>query len=331
MRISSIGYYLPEHVVTNDELLQMINTNSKTDTDLNNLKKKLLINQAQTRHFKSPSESSLDMAEKAAWRCLEKAEVSGAEIDLIVYTAMERLHVEPPMSVLLQHRLGARNANAFDLSNACLGFLNAMELANLYIESGRYQNILVVGAETGSQWIPWENFASGDKDTTGFSALTVSDAAAAMLLQPGGAERNFKVFQFKTFGEYNDLCQIKIGKGPDDLKLIVKSKKLAMVAMEIMSVFIPKFLHLAKEFLGKLDIWFLHQVTGDFRKFCGDLEDELYNITYRSFSRVGNTGSISIPVGMALAEENKVLKRGDYVATIVGASGFSYGGTFFVY
>lgn len=329
MKISSISYYLPDHVVSNDELLQLIITNSKANVDVEALKKKLLLNKAETRYFKASNETSLDMAEKAVKRCLEKANLKIDDVDLIIFTSMERMYIEPPMGVLLQSRLGAK-AHAYDISNACLGFLNAMELAKLYMDANKYHNILIVSAEIGSQWIPWDKF-SIDKDLTGFSALTVSDAAVAMLLQPGGAEQNFKVFDFKTFGEYNDLCQIKIGKDQNSLKLLVKSKKLAMIAVELMSSFIPCFLHKSKDFLGKLDIWFLHQVTGEPKKFCGALEDDLYNISYHTFSKVGNTGTASIPLGMALAEEKSLLKRGDKVALIVGASGFSYGGTCFIY
>ncbi|MCL6588836.1 MAG: hypothetical protein K6U80_02680 [Firmicutes bacterium] len=329
MKISSISYYLPEHEVTNDELLRLIIANSKTAVDVDALKKKLLLNKAKTRYFKAPDETSLDMAETAVKRCLEKADLKAEEVDLLLFTSMERMYIEPPMSVLLQNRLRTK-ANAFDVTNACLGFLNAMELANLYIEAQKYRNILIVSAEIGSQWIPWDKF-SIDKELTGFSALTVSDAAVAMLLQPGGAEQNFKIFDFKTFGEYNDLCQIKVGKDQDSLKLLVKSKKLAMVAIELMSDFIPQFLHKSQEYLGTLDMWFLHQVTGDPKKFCGALEDELYNLSYHTFSEVGNTGSASIPLGMALAEEKNLLKRGDKIALIVGASGFSYGGTCFIY
>jgi len=329
MRVGAIGYYLPEEV-TNDELLARVAAGSGPGVDLKRLERKLILNEAETRCFIGQEETAVDMAEKAARRCLERSGCQAQDIDLILYAGMKREYVEPAMSVLLQDRLGAKNANAFDLSNACLGFLNAMEVAKLYIDSGRYQKILVVSAETGSEWIPWDKF-TGESEMAGFSALTVSDAAAAMLLEEGGDEKSFGLFEFKTFGEYHDLCQIRIGKGGDDLKLLVESRQLAITAIEILSEFIPRFLHKAIEHSGGLDIWFPHQVTGNPKRFFGKLEDELHDICYNSFSKVGNTGSLSIPLGMALAEEEGALKRGDKVALIVGASGFSYGGACLVY
>jgi 3-oxoacyl-[acyl-carrier-protein] synthase III len=152
-----------------------------------------------------------------------------------------------------------------------------------------------------------------------------------MLLQSKESTNNFKKFSFKTFGQYNDLCRIKIGKELNDLKLMVKSKQLAITAVEIMSELIPSFIYTAEKILGKIDIIFLHQITGEPRKYCGKLREELYEKCYNSFSAVGNTGSISIPLGMALAEEEGRLNRGDLVAAIVGASGFSFGGSAFIY
>lgn len=331
MIIESIGYYLPEHLVSNDELLDLIGKYGGKNVDLERLKKKLQINQAETRYFKSQDETGIDMSVKAAQKCLQNANFHPRDLDLILYVGMLRDYVEPAMSVILQDILGAVKANAFDISNACMGFLYGMEVASHYIESGTYRNILIVGAEDGSERIPWHIFSSIKESFTSFSALTVSDAAAAMLLQDKKSMHSFKTFCFKTFGQHNDLCRIKIGKENDDLKLMVKSKLLAITAVGILSELIPSFLYQAEDILGEIDIIFLHQVTGDPKNFCGKLRRDLYEKCYNSFSKVGNTGTISIPIGMAFAEEEGKLKRGDRVAAIVGASGFSFGGTAFVY
>ena len=234
------------------------------------------------------------------------------------------------MSVILHRRLGAVNANAFDVSNACNSFMNMIEIAHNFIELGKYRNILLVGTELGSDWIPWESFGN-DKQAMGFSALTVSDGAAAMILSEDKSNKNFKLFNFETYSQHHELCQIKIGKRAEDLKLIVQSRQLAMAAMDILPKYVPRFVNAACEYLGGLDILFLHQVTGVLRKLCGSLSDELYAKAYNTFSTLGNTGSISVPLAMALAEEEGKLKRGDRVAAVVGASGLSCGGTAFIY
>lgn len=329
MSIGSIGYYLPEQVVTNDDLVGLTRTYGGPNVDIEGLKKKLLLNKADQRYFKRPDETGFEMALIATKRCLEKVNFHPKDLDLILYAGMLRDYVEPAMGILLQDSLGAINANAFDMTNACNGFLNAMEVASLYIKTGKYRKILIVGAEDGSERIPWQMF-NNVEHFTGFSALTVSDAAAAMLLQSCDSGINFQTFDFKTYGQYNDLCRIKIGKEENDLKIMVKSKELVKTAMEIMTEFAPFFIQKAEKAMGKFDIWFGHQVTGDPKKFY-KLPEEMYEKTYNSFSKVGNTGSVSLPIGMALAEEEGRLKRGDHVVLIVGASGFSVGGTFFIY
>lgn len=331
MSIVSLGYYLPERKVSNEDLLELVAKYGVNTVDLEGLKKKLLVNKAKTRHFKSHDETGIDMSVKAALKCMRSVNFQSKDLDLIIYAGMLRDYVEPGMSVILQNRLGAEKANAFDISNACMGFLYGMDVAFHYFESGTCRNILIVGAEDGSERIPWHLFNSEKEGLKGFSALTVSDAAAAMLLQYTAPDNNFKTFHFKTFGQYHDLCRIKIGKEIDDLKLMVKSKQLAMTAIDILSELIPSFLYSAEELLEEIDVVFLHQVTGDPKNFCGKLRRDLYEKCYNSFSRVGNTGSISIPLGMALAEEEGKLKRGHHVAAVIGASGFSFGGTAFVY
>jgi 3-oxoacyl-[acyl-carrier-protein] synthase III len=328
--IASLGYYLPEHQVTNDELLEMVKVKSNQAINIEKLRERLLLNKAETRYFKNPSETGADMAFQAAQKCLAQINFDPSGLDCILYVGMLRDYVEPAMAVILQDSLQAKNAHAFDLANACNSFLNGMEIAEMYIRTGKYRNILIAGAEDGSQRIPWHLF-NEDPASAGFSALTVSDGAAAMLLRQDNGHSGFTDFVFKTYGQYHDLCRIKIGKAQDDLKVLVKSRKLAMTAMGILPKFVTEFMESTQNRLGKIDIWFFHQVTGTPRKFWGNLKDELANKAYNTFTEVGNTGSISIPLGMALAERDGRLNRGDCVAVIVGASGFSCGATAFVY
>lgn len=330
MSIASIGYYLPDNAVTNDHLLELVATNGGNREKIADLKRKLLLNKADVRYFKHPEQGGVEMAEEAARRCLAKAGFPAEELDLILYVGMLREYVEPAMSIILQARLKAAKAHAFDISNACNGFINGLELADLYIASGKFKHILIVGAENGSERIPWHHMSS-DERAGGFSALTIADGAAAMLLRADANHPGFTEFDFITYGQYHDLCLIKIGKESDDLKIMVKSKRLAMTALKILPEYIESYLHKARRTLGKIDIWFPHQVTGDPSKFFEKLDEDLNRKVYNTFDKVGNTGSISIPLGMALAEEAGRLKRGDCVAAVVGASGFSCGATSFVY
>lgn len=328
--IAGIGYYLPENRVSNEDLLKLLKEKGGEGVDTDRLAKKLTINKAEYRHFKAPGETGADLAERAARDCLTKVNFDPGELDFILYVGMLRDYVEPAMAVILQDRLGANRAHAFDLSNACNSFLNGMEIADLYVKSGKYRNALIVGAEDGSERIPWHLFDS-EENLSGFSALTISDGAAAMLIREDADHDGFLEFSFNTYGQYHDLCRVKIGKERDDLKILVNSKQLAITALQILPDFVTRFLEKAERDLGKIDIWFFHQVTGDPRKFWRGLREELVEKAYNTFPGVGNTGSISIPLGMALAEEAGKLKKGDCVAAVVGASGFSCGATAFIY
>jgi len=209
--IASIAYYLPENLVNNEQLLELVQHKGGSLANLTKLKERLELNQAERRYFKNASETGASMAEQAAKKCLAKINFAPHEVDCILYVGMLRDYIEPAMAIILQDVLGAGQAHAFDLANACNSFLNGMEIAEMYIKNGKYRNVLLVGAENGSERIPWEVFNS-ETNQAGFSALTISDGAAAMLLQADTAHQNSPEFRFKTYGQYHDLCKIKIGK-----------------------------------------------------------------------------------------------------------------------
>src|SRR5689334_3131203 len=106
LSIDAIGYYLPENRISNDFLLAMLRRKGGQFVDVERLRKKLILNKAETRHFKNPDETGADMAEKAAGKCLEKVNFNPKDLELILYVGMLRDYVEPAMSIILQDRLG---------------------------------------------------------------------------------------------------------------------------------------------------------------------------------------------------------------------------------
>ena len=134
-------------------------------TNIADMKKKLTLNVAKQRHFISKDENGIIMAEEAVKRCLENGSINVLDIDLILYVSMYRAYVEPAMSIHIRDAIGAKNSNAFDISNACMGFLNAKELAYMYLETNRYNNILIVSSEVCSELIPWDMFGDSNDNT----------------------------------------------------------------------------------------------------------------------------------------------------------------------
>ena len=145
-----------------------------------------------------------------------------------------------------------------------------------------------------------------------------------MLLEWWRDEKSFGLFEFKTFGEYHDLCQIRIGKGGVMIQsLRWKVGNWQSPAIEILSEFIPWFLHKAIEYSMGLIFWFPIKRRKS-KRFFGKLEDELHDICYNSFSKVGNTDPLSIPLDGLSRGRREPLKRGDKQLLDSWASGFLF-------
>src|SRR5262249_9133071 len=137
-RFAGTGSYLPERVVTNDDLSKTLDTNDewiRTRTGISE------------RRYAAPNEAASDMAIVASRRALEAAQVAPNEIDLIICTTMTMDYIIPTSAALIQRALGAENAGGFDLSSACSGFVLSSAVASNYIKTGAAKNVLVVGSE----------------------------------------------------------------------------------------------------------------------------------------------------------------------------------------
>ena len=147
-RIAGTGSYLPERVVTNQELEQFVETTDewiRTRTGI------------RERRRAAEGETTCDLAFHAATRALEAAGVAAGEIDLLVLGTTTPDIIFPSTACLLQHRLGANGCAAFDVNAACSGFVYALGVANAFIRSGQSKKALVVGAETLTRMLDWSD------------------------------------------------------------------------------------------------------------------------------------------------------------------------------
>ncbi|MBI3741602.1 MAG: ketoacyl-ACP synthase III [Chloroflexi bacterium] len=166
------GKYLPEKIVTNAELAERVGIDAQwleTRTGI------------QARHIAEPKQASADMASRAARAALEIADVHPKQLNLIIVATNTPDHIFPATACLVQHALGARAAGTFDLAAGCSGFLYALVSAVQFIKSGAYRNILVVGVETTSRVVNWNDktICPYFGDGAGAVVLTASE-------QPGG-------------------------------------------------------------------------------------------------------------------------------------------------
>ena len=193
--IVSTGIYVPEKVVTNDDLSRILGE------DINEFVTQVL--GIHERHVCAENESTADLATNAARQALEAARLEPRELDLIVLATDTPEQLSPATSVVVQHRLGAVNAGTFDINCACAGFVTALDTASKFIiADSDYRNVLVVGAYAISKYLDWH-----DKKT----ATIFADGAGALVLQARNDHPGFLAGKLYADGSFHDHMGIYAG------------------------------------------------------------------------------------------------------------------------
>ena len=193
--IVSTGIYVPEKIVTNDDLSRILGE------DINEFVTQVL--GIHERHVCADNESTADLATNAGRAALEAARIDASELDLIVLATDTPEQLSPATSVVVQHRLGAVNAGTFDINCACAGFVTALDTASKFIiADSSYRNVLVVGAYAISKYIDWH-----DKKT----ATIFADGAGALVLQAKNDRPGFLAGKLYADGSFHDHMGIYAG------------------------------------------------------------------------------------------------------------------------
>lgn len=166
-RIVGTGSYVPEKLLTNEDLTKMVNTTDAWITERTGIK---------TRHITGPDEATSDLAAEAGRQALEAAGVAPEEVDCIVVGTCTPDMFFPSTGCLVQHKLGARNACAFDVSAACSGMIYSTSVGDAFIRSGQYKTVLVIGADAVTKMVDFT-----DRNT----CVLFGDGAGAFVLRPG--------------------------------------------------------------------------------------------------------------------------------------------------
>jgi 3-oxoacyl-[acyl-carrier-protein] synthase-3 len=194
-RIIGTGSYAPEKVLTNDDLSRMLGE------DINEFVSQVIgINE---RHICAENESTADLAETASVKALESAAVTPDQLDLIILATDTPEHLSPATSVVVQHRIGAKNAGTFDVNCACSGFVTALDTASKFIIADpAYKYVLVIGAYAMSKYLDWK-----DKRT----ATIFADGAGAVVLQASDEGPGFLASKLIADGTFSDYMGIYAG------------------------------------------------------------------------------------------------------------------------
>ncbi len=337
MKISGLGYAMPERVVKNDEVLALIEQNSRPYLDgsvdrlLGRLNALLKISGTRERRWLSEGERAFDFAKRAAEDALAEAGIGAGDIDLLVYVGVGRGWVEPSMATFFIHELGMKNATGFDILDACLSWLRGLDVANQFLKSGVYKNIMVINAEFNTGYREW-GIRSLDEAAFRFAQMTIGEAATAVVLAGSGEEAEPFVIEYETDASLHGLCKIPLPQissfnneemcpRVDPLVFFAYSAELMTASYEI----IPRLFFGSPELSrGKCDIVFAHSASKSVIDGLAEklgLSEKIVNI----YPEIGNVVSASIPLAMGISAGSGLLKRGMRMLFIAGSAGYSAG------
>src|SRR5512139_1389975 len=191
--ITGWGMAVPERVLTNAELSLMVETSDEWIFSRTGIRE---------RHIADPEQTTASLAVEASLEALRIARLKPADLDLIIVSTSSPEHAFPATACLVQDRIGATRAGAFDLSAACSGFIFALNMATQAIRSGSIKNAVVIGAETLSRFVDWE-----DRNT----CILFGDGAGAFVLQAGDEPGGVLSAVMKSDGSGGDLLSLPAG------------------------------------------------------------------------------------------------------------------------
>jgi len=298
--ILGVGKYVPEKVLTNQDLEKIVDTNDewiRTRTGI------------EERRIADDQTDSSEMAYKAALEALEHANVKAEDIDMILVATVTPDHPFPTVACMLQERLGAKKAAAMDISAACAGFMYGMVTAKQFIESGTYKHVLVIGVEKLSKITDWN-----DRNT----AVLFGDGAGAVVM--GGVSEGRGILSFELGADGTGSKHLY-----QDEYIIMNGREVFKFAVRQMA---DSSVHVIEQAgLTKDDVDFLipHQANIRIMEASRqrlELPEEKMSTTIKKY---GNTSSSSIPIAMAEELEAGKIKDDDVIVMVGFGGGLTWG------
>lgn len=192
-RITGTGSFAPKKIITNVDLEKLVDTSDNWIIERTGIKERRIAEKGQT---------TSDLAYEAGKKALKAAGIGAQDLDLILVATMTPDTILPSMGCVLQEKLGAKKAAAFDIAAACSGFIYGMSVADAFIKSGAYKNILLVGAEVLSRFTDWE-----DRTT----CILFGDGAGAVVIQRHAGKRGILSTHLHSDGAFGDLLYVPAG------------------------------------------------------------------------------------------------------------------------
>lgn len=325
-KISGLGYYVPENVVTNDDLSKIIDTNDAWIQERTGIQER--------RHItKDDGNTTTSMGVKAAKVAIERSGISKDDIDFVIFATLSPDYYFPGPGVLVQRDLGLKTVGALDIRNQCSGFVYALSIADQYIRTGMYKNILIIGSEVHSNGLDMTTRGRG------VSVIFGDGAGAAILSREEDLSKGILSTHLHSEGQHAEELIVKApGMGgrwvtdilndnnPDDESYFpyMNGQFVFKNAVVRFSEVIMEGLKTNNLEISDIDMLIPHQANLRISQFIQQkfklTDDQVFN----NIQKYGNTTAASIPIALTEAWEQGKIKEGDTVVLAAFGSGFTW-------
>ncbi len=315
--IRGVGHYTPEKVLTNYDLEKMVDTSDEWITTRTGIKE---------RRIAADNETSSTMGAEAAKIAVKNAGITAEDIDLIITNTITPDMPFPNTSALIQTIIGAKNAGVFDIEAACTGFIYGLAIANQFIKTGEYKNILLISSETLSRITDWE-----DRNT----CVLFGDGAGAVVVSRSEDDSEIIGTFLGGDGSYKELLYMPGGGSLHPATEESVKNKLHFIKMkgnETFKVAVTKMAESAEIILkkegisaDKIKLVIPHQanmrIMSAVVKRLGLPQEKLYS----NIHKYGNTSAATIPIALSEAVQEGKIQKGDMILFVAFGGGFTWG------
>jgi 3-oxoacyl-[acyl-carrier-protein] synthase-3 len=322
VKVIGTGSYLPEKIMTNDDLAKTVDTNNEWIVKRTGIKE---------RRIADENEATSDLAAKAGMKALESAKLSPEDVEMIIVGTSTSDYSIPACAPIVQAKLGCKKIPAFDINSVCTSFSYSFLTAYSLLTSGFYNNCLLIGADTYSRILNWK-----DRST----CVIFADGAGAVVLKKDDSKKGMLSYIYGADGKDANLIRIPVGgsKYPshlrndykhEDFYFQMEGKKVYEFTINIIPEIIDNLLKKSGLTVKDIDRIVLHQANIRIIEMVSKKLDIPIDRFVINIDKYGNTSSASIPIAMDEAVRDGRIKEGDKVMSIGFGGGLSWGGFIF--
>ncbi len=317
--IAGTGSSAPEKLLTNDDLMKMVDTSDEWITTRTGIK---------SRHISNENQTTATLATDAAKKAIQQAGISAEDIEMIIVATVTPEMVFPSTACFVQEQLGAKKAWAFDISAACSGFVYALSIAQQFVTSGRYDNVLVIGAETLSKITDYKDRASCILfgDGAGAAVIKRGDASGprGIIYSTSGADGSgWHSIHCPAYGSRNPVSRPLAN--PNDVFMKINGREVYQLAVRRIIETVDDCLKNCNLTMKDINLFVPHQMNARIIESVAKRLELSDDKVFINIDRYGNTSAASIPIALDECLRLGRIKKGDIVLLVAFGGGLTWG------